>query len=287
MKPIAKPIAPIRGAAFLLLSVIMATGMACAQASHSSSVERSDEPQRIPFTVDQTGLPTFKATIGGRSVTLFLDFGGYKALALKQHVLKNLPVTYKDKTQHFTSSGGTSSTVKTLTARDFKTGTVQLSTIDGSSLPDDLYSFPQDGYLGFGYLKGFFIVFDYAHGEARLYSPKNPKAMRDECGTHVLPVTLTTGVAEVTAETELGHRIFSLDTGANQDVVRPGKNPVLGAPGTFFNYRKLRLGALNLDNQRFLVVPYAAPNVDGVLGRGFFSEHLVCIDMAAGKVGVK
>lgn len=287
MKATTKPVAMIGRAVLIVSLSALGAQMAGASVPPASGDARSSIPLHIPFTVDQTGLPTFEAKIDGKPVSLFLDFGGYKNLSLKQHVLENLEVTYKNETEHFTSSTGVLSTVKTFTAHNFQAGTVRLSTIDGASLPDGLYRFPQDGYLGFGFLKAFLVVFDYAHGEARLYPSNNPKLMQSECGTNVFPVEVAKGVAEVDVETELGKRVFSFDTGSNQNVARPGKNPVLGAPGTLFKYQKFKLGNHDLGAESFLIIPYAAPDVDGVLGRNFFSKHIVCIDIAAGNAAVR
>jgi hypothetical protein len=245
------------------------------------------DPLRIPFTVDETGLPTFVASIDGKPISLFLDFGSSKTLAIKQSVLKKLSVSYGDAAGHFTSWTGLVSKVKPFTAHNFSAGTIRRSTIDGTSLPDHLYNFPQDGSLGFGFLRNFLVVFDYAHGEVRLYPPNNPVALQKECGAGTYAINDRIGVAEVSAETELGTRIFLLDTGANRDVARPGGNPVLGKPGTLFEFKKFQLGGHDLGKHSFLLVPYAAPDVDGVLGRDFFSKHVVCIDIDAGKMGVK
>jgi hypothetical protein len=287
MKVDIKPVAVIGRAILMVTLLALGTQMAHTSVLPASGDARSSVPLHIPFIVDQTGLPTFNAEIDGKPVSLFLDFGGYKNLAIKKHALENLRVTYKNETQHFTSSTGTSSAVETFIAHNFQAGTVRLSTIDGASLPDGLYRFPQDGYLGFGFLKAFLVVFDYAHGEARLYPSNNPKLMQSECGTNVFPVAVAKGVAEVSVETELGQRFFSLDTGSNQNAARPGTNPVLGAPDTLFKYEKFRLGTQDLGAESFLVIPYAAPDVDGVLGRDFFSKHIVCIDIAAGNAAVR
>jgi hypothetical protein len=275
------------GIAVLLLSLITVTiGVARLRAMTSENATLPS-PLRIPFKVDQTGLPTFNAEIGGKPVLLFLDFGGSKSLTLKQQVLDRLAIKYEIKTQKITLWTGVSSLVKTFTAPNFKAGTLQLSTIAGTVLPDDAYHFPQDGTLGFGFLKSFLVIFDYVNNEVRLYPGNNAKAMRDECGINVFAVDVTKGVAELTADTELGRRSFLIDTGANQDVARPGANPVLGSAGSVFTYRRFKIGAKDIGPERFLVVPYKAPDVDGVLGRSFFSRHVVCIDAAAGKAAVR
>lgn len=262
------------------------TGAAYAGTSVTGAEGTAITPLVIPFQIDETGLPTFHAMVNGKPRVLFLDLGGKMPLALKSSAAEDSDVAYTGATQHFVSSNGTSSDVKSFKARDFEAGTVRLESIDGSTLPDSLYSFPQDGYLGSGFLRRFLVVFDYRHGEARLYSSNNLEVMHRECGTHVFPMSFSRGFAEITVETELGRRSFLLDTGSNQNVARPGTNPILGAAGTGFTYQKFEVGAQDLGPASFLVMPYAAPDVDGVLGRVFFSKHIVCIDASADRAAV-
>lgn len=238
---------------------------------------------RIPFVLDATGLPTFAATVDGSPVRLFLDTGGYKAIALKQDAIRRTGVAYDASSASANDAQGHAYVARSFTAASFNAGSLSLSPARGADLPDfGSHGYPQDGYVGYGVLKNYVLVIDYSRGDISMYDPADgPAVLRSECGAHTFAAEVKNAVIQATVETDAGERVFQFDTGANRNVARP--LATASADQTEMTFTRFRLGNTDLGPMTFRLIPYRAPDVDGVLGREFFAAHRVCLDLGAGK----
>lgn len=267
--------------------------LAIATVGCSRDATRQARPEpiaRIPFSVDKTGLPTFDAQVDGASVRLFVDTGGYKPIALKQDVIRRLGLSYDNGSSGANDAQGRVYTTRPFTANYFRAGSLALSPAHGADLPDlGTHAYPQDGYLGYGVLKNHALVIDYAKGELLMYAPAAGSAMlARECGRKTFDFVIRNAVIQATVETDAGPRIFQFDTGANRNIVRSALTTAAEQETqTEVTFKHFRLGNTNLGPMSFRVIPYRAPDVDGVLGREFFAAHRVCLDLDAGKGAIR
>lgn len=272
----------------LALLVIAAPGC-----SHDATRQAEPEPEpiaRIPFSVDETGLPTFDARIDGAPVRLFIDTGGYKPIALKQDVIRRLGLSYDDGSSSANDAQGRPYATRPFTTTHFQAGSLALSPVHGADLPNlGTHAYPQDGYLGYGVLKNHALVIDYAKGELLMYAPTaGSTVLARECGGKTFDFEIKNAVIQATVETDVGPRIFQFDTGSNRNIVRPA--PTTAATQEMqaeVTYKRFRLGNAKLEPMSFRVIPYRAPDVDGVLGREFFAAHRVCLDLDTGKGSIR
>jgi hypothetical protein len=244
-------------------------------------------PIRIPFETNDTGLPTVVVKIDSVPVTLFLDYGGYAELAVKTEALGPTSVRFTGDVQKSRDAQGHEHVSRKFIAQTLSIGAGSWRDVSGTELPaSPAFRFPQSGYLGFGLMKSYLAVFDYPRNELRLYPPGDRRALNKECGSSTFPISVVDGVTQTTVNTAFGERTFQFDTGSNMDLLRPAAVPgEPPKPGTQIDVRAFQLGGSTADRS-FLVIPYQAPDVDGVLGRPFFSGHVVCLDPTAGVGGV-
>lgn len=248
-----------------------------------ASARRVQPVATIALTVDHTGLPSFDATVNGQGVHLFLDTGGYKPLALKQDVIHRIGIAYDAASASASDAQGHAYVARSFDLHDFKAGSLSLAPLRGADLPDlGTHAYPQDGYLGYGVLKNYVLVIDYAGGKVSLYTPADGRAvLEQQCGEHTFDVTVKNAIIQTTIATDRGDRTFQFDTGANRNIVRPVSGAA--AEQASVTFERFRLGSVDLGATPFGVIPYRAPDVDGVLGRDFFAAHRVCLDLGAGK----
>lgn len=266
---------------FALALLVTVTGC-----SHDAARQARLEPiARIPFSVEGSGLPTFSARINGEPVRLFIDTGGYKPIALKQGVIRRFSLSYDDGSSSANDAQGQAYTTRSFTATSFQAGSLSLSPAHGADLPNlGTHAYPQDGYLGYGVLKSYALVVDYARGELLMYAPSAGSAvLARECGRKTFDLEIRNAVIQATVETDVGPRTFQFDTGANRNIVRQA--PTTGAAEATF--QRFHLGNAELGPMSFRIIPYRAPDVDGVLGKEFFAAHRVCLDLDAGKGAIR
>jgi len=172
----------LRPAAIFFLATGLFTTAGCAEMQKPGV--KAKPIGRIAFTVDDTGLPTFEAVVNGQKVRLFLDTGGYKTLALKQEAIARLGLPYEGASQKANDAQRQTYISRSFTASSLKAGSLDLTAIHGADLPpmEGSHSYPQDGYIGYGLLKDYLLVFDYPMGELRLFSKDDLHAMQTECG---------------------------------------------------------------------------------------------------------
>jgi hypothetical protein len=251
----------------------------CAQSLVASEMP---ETQRIPFKL-VSRLPTIEARISGHPVSLFLDLGAYKSLALTTKALKGIPVTFTGQSETYRDSTGQTHTKRVFVTDELAADGFKVSGLDGVefSYPSGSGDFSQDGYLGLGFLRRYFLVFDYEHSVLKLYPlGSSGTSTRAACGDgSPFRIDLSKGVVETKIDTEKGSFVFQLDTGSTENVLRPS---AVGLPvdtkQTSFAFMKFNLSHYKAARTRFPLREFAAPDVDGVLGTDFFESRVICLD---------
>lgn len=258
-----------------------------------SSVRAGDDaprPVRIPLAL-QHGLPTTRATIAGKPVTLVLDAGSYQVVGLKTVVLARLPVRFTGDTESSGDADGHVFTSRVFHAEQMVAGALVATQFDGNELVGGgKAALPQDGLIGFGLLGRYQMVFDEPGGELRLYPASAAGVLKAECGSAGGALRMERGV--MVSNIKTGHGVFRVqwDTGAAADVLRP--SAVAGRIKDADLLRRLTFRQFDVAGQpvgphEFVLRQFAAPDVDAVLGTGFFSKHVVCLDPSRGRVAFR
>jgi hypothetical protein len=255
--------------------MILSSAVALAVAL-TPQAEHAKEFVSVPINT-QSGLPTLRATVSGKPVTLILDLGGYKGIALTPGALSKLDVTYDPHVETWRNSTGEVFTAKLFSAPEVKLGEQSVGAVDGIEYASTTPGV--DGYVGFAVLRNFTVVLDYPHNEVRLY-PQVTGALERECGSgHAIPIEVVGGVVQSKVTTERGDLVFQWDTGASENVLRPSAidlGPDTSIPSHVF--KRFELGGRDYGRTRIPLREFVAPNVDGVLGGEFFGSRMVCLD---------
>jgi hypothetical protein len=243
----------------------------------------------IPIEI-RNRLPTVDVRVSGQPFKLFLDLGGFQALALTTSELTRVGVRFHDSSDQFRNSKG-----QILTSRRFLAEGVFLDSfylgdleggesIFGDSVPPD-----RNGHIGMPVLGHYLLVVDYPQKRVRLYGSGNTAALKGECGEKTFPVRLEKGIAVSTGSTEHGDRLFIWDTGSTDNVIRPSVVPPQKAAGRRIDdgppvvtLERLELGGHDIGPQQFRLVPFGAPDVDAYLGADLFATRRVCLDVRKG-----
>lgn len=216
------------------------------------------EPERVlPFEL-QRQLPILTVQVDDRPATLILDLGGAAALALRPD---------------WPAEDGHG---------DAPTARVRLPGGELENLPATIWKktgIPPgiDGYLGFGYLQRFNLVFDYARRQARLYARGAPHG---ECRAQPARLSRLGSLPYVQLDYEGQPLLMGLDTGANQSLIKAGR------PGAAPGDKTRSIDGATLAGQRsnpgpLLIMALPIPTLDGLLGYDFFARYRVCLDPAA------
>lgn len=276
--------------AFSLRKVVLSLLLLLVVAPTRSQSLPGEPVATIPFVLDNHGFPAFQATIAGKNANLYIDTGGYKALALIPDSARRLSVRYDPESSSRDANNyqGRNYVSHTFSASLFEAGSLRLPEIRGGDLSQ--FSLPNsnlDGYIGIELLKNYLMVFDYKKGELRLYAPSDASDLSRECGGSSFAIELQNDSIIATGITEFGPRRFLLDTGSSRNVFRPSSLPVALLRGQItVELSNTKFGSYELNPATFLLVPFQAPDVDGVLGREFFDGRKVCIDLVNKVVSV-
>jgi hypothetical protein len=240
-------------------------------------------------------MPTTTVSIGGTRLNLFVDLGGYSAIALTSTELNRVAVRYLTDSTRSTNASGDIYESRRFVAPAVSLGGVLFGDLEGSEFVFSEAAAPPDrnGFIGFALLSRFLLVVDYPDRSLRFYPSGSRDAMVRECGDQSFEIDVVNGIAQSIADTDQGRLVFSWDTGSRRSVVRPSAigarirpdMPVPGAP--VHRMAKFMLGSKDFGPQGFLPVDYRGVTVDGVLGTDFFASRVVCLDIARGKGAVR
>jgi hypothetical protein len=257
------------------------SALACASWAHTAHAE---PPQaQIRFSV-QTQLPAFTATVAGVPLLLFVDLGGFSPIALTPAALANIAVTFSGKSMRSRDSTGATFERRSFVAPDVVVGGTGVGSLEGTELPPFPSGSPMNafaGYLGFGFLQRFLLVFDYPEGVLTLYRSGDTEAMARSCGPNRFAIKVANGVVQSSIDTEKGPLVFHWDTGSSESVLRPsaiGLSASASDPA-LQSFAKFELGGKNLGRTIFSLREFRAPAVDGVLGNDFLESRVLCIDV--------
>jgi hypothetical protein len=254
------------------LSDMLALAVALAHPANSTARDYVE----VPLST-QSGLPTLQATVSGKPVTLILDLGGYKGIALTSPALAKLDVTYDSQVDTWRNSEGDIFTAKRFVASDVRVGEQSLGSVDGIEYGASTSGV--DGYIGFAVLRNYTLVLDYPHDELRIYPPIS-LAMEHECGlANPISFDVVSGVVQSKVSTDTGDLVFQWDTGVSENVLRPSAISLdRGTPIPSHVFSRFSLGGKDYGRTRIPLMEFVAPNVDGVLGSAFFADKIVCLD---------
>jgi hypothetical protein len=249
---------------------------------------------QVPLEL-RSGMPTTTVSIGGTQLDLFVDLGGYSAIALTEAELKRVSVRYLTDSTRSTNASGDIYESRRFVAPGVSLGGVLLGDLEGSEFifPEAAAPPDRNGFIGFALLSRFLLIVDYPDRSLRLYASGSRDAMTRECGDNSFEIDVVGGIAQSIADTDHGRLVFSWDTGSTRSVVRPsaiGGRVRTGTPGSeAFPHKmaKFILGSRDFGPQTFLPIDYRGVTVDGVLGTDFFASRVVCLDIGRGKGGVR
>ena len=249
---------------------------------------------QVPLEL-RSGMPTTTVSIGGTQLNLFVDLGGYSAIALTEAELKRVAVRYLTDSTRSTNASGDIYESRRFVAPGVSLGGVLLGDLEGSEFifPETAAPPDRNGFIGFALLSRFLLIVDYPNRSLRLYASGSKDAMTRECGDNSFEIDVVSGIAQSIADTDYGRLVFSWDTGSTRSVVRPsaiGGRVRTGTPGSeAFPHKmaKFVLGSRDFGPQTFLPIDYRGVTVDGVLGTDFFASRVVCLDIGRGKGAVR
>jgi hypothetical protein len=252
------------------------------------------EPINVPLEL-RSGMPTATVLVGGTQFRLFVDLGGYSAIALTATELKRVEVRYLADLTRSTNASGDIYESRRFIAPEVSLGGVLFGDLEGSEFTFPEAAAPPDrnGFIGFALLSRFLLVLDYPSRSLRLYPGGYKDAMIRECGDQSFEIDTVNGIAQSIADTDYGRLVFSWDTGSTRSVVRPStlgaaaRGRTAGAGTSPQTTAKFILGGRDFGPQTFLPIDYRAVAVDGVLGTDFFASRVVCLDIGRGKGAVR
>ena len=254
---------------------------------HSAFAAVPEALTKIPFEL-RSQLPTAKVNVGGQSIPLFIDLGGHLPVALSKGALRQVKVNYTGTSLKWRDWTGTIHESKRFVAPDVMIAGTSFGDLQGAefNFPESADAADPKGYIGFGLLKNYLLVFDYILGVLRLYPSGDPTAIEAECGSQHFPIQVADGVVQSVIGTDKGKLIFQWDTGSTRNVIRPSSIGEAGTPMRPF--RSFQIGEKQLTAQVvFEVREFAAPAVDGVLGTDFFASRVICFDVKTGRGAIR
>lgn len=252
-----------------------------------TSIQGKSKLMEVPFKLENR-LPTIAATIAGKPVSLFVDLGGYKAIALVVRKQDDIELQYSDQIEQWRNSEGKIFTSRLFSVPSVRVGATDFGSLEGVELPAEDRTFSQDGYIGFPALGRFLVVLDYPNHRMRFYPSGSKNDLKRECGS-TFPLQIVSGVVQSTVDTDRGPLIFQWDTGSTGNVLRPSSLPEnsYGKDVTSLPLTKFAVGGRDFGRIRIPLREFIAPNVDGILGTDFFESKVVCLDLENQLGGIK
>lgn len=252
------------------------------------AAEETSEAPHVLHIYMLNRLPTVDALLAGKPVRLVVDLGAYKALGIRPDALADSGITYTGTSEKWRDAEGTVRSARTFKVSQLRAGSAEFSGVEGIEYVSGNKSPDHDGFIGFGLLRHYAVVFDYPGEQIRLLPRGEKGAMPSECQGKKFKFGITNGVVEVPVDTEFGELFFQLDSGSNMTIVHP--DALANAPaGTLkpsgITFYLFGLGDFKTQKFRAPLQSFAAPAVDGVLGTSFLEDKVVCLNFDSG-VGV-
>src|ERR1700687_6229971 len=168
---------------------------------------------QVPLEL-RSGMPTAAVSIGGIELNLFVDLGGYSAIALTGAELKIVTVRYLTDSTRSTNASGDIYESRRFGAPSVSLGGVLLGDLEGSEFVFPEAAAPPDriGFSGFALLSRFLLIVDYPTTSLRLYASGSKDAMIRECGDKSFEIDVVNGIAQSITDTDHGRLGFSWDT---------------------------------------------------------------------------
>jgi len=277
-----------------LLLLLLTGGWGGTRAAPAAVVVSPEAPARtvVPLRIEGN-LPVVQAAVGGRSVSLLLDLGGFDTVALRAGVLDDLDVTYSGATRRWSDAGGAIHRSRAYRLPVVELGALRLEDVPGHDLPAsaELPVEGIDGYLGLGLLRAFRVIVDYPRG--RLVLARGDAALADD-GVATWP-RLAAQVDDRGVVSRLrtdGRTLRCVwDTGYTWSVIRPraarGLAELDDDGQRHVVVDALTAGDADLGPLDLVVHDFRQPPVDAVLGYNLFTERAVYFDFEAAAVRVE
>src|SRR2546423_3380458 len=144
-----------------------------------SSAPSAIEPlAQLPLEL-RSGMPTTPVRIDGTQLELFVDLGGYSAIALTRAELERVSVRYLTDSARSTNASGDIYESRRFVASAVSLGGVLFGDLEGSEFVFPEAAAPPDrnGFIGFALLSRFLLVIDYPNRLLRLYVSGSKDAM--------------------------------------------------------------------------------------------------------------
>jgi Aspartyl protease len=258
-----------------LVAVVCLAG--CASAPR---VRLPGEPSTTSSSLDfVAGLPTIPVVVGGRTIDVLLDSGGFDTLSLSPELMAALgEPTGRSRT--FTNARGERLQSREYLLREVRIGALVLRDVrafehrfaSGFAPP------VKTGYLGLGILRNLRVLLDY-RARRVLFASRGAPLTPYETSTW-RAAEIVADAHGATVESLLDgrpHRLI-LDTGATASLLR--------GPSGRLAVTEAKLGATPLGPMTFAQVPLDGLPVDGLLGADFFAAHPVLIDFPAHRIAI-
>ncbi len=239
---------------------------------------------RVPLVLED-GMAWVDAKVGGRTVRLLLDLGGFDSVALAPEAIKDLPVTWTGRTRTTFSAMGEKAQAREYLLSGFDLGGIVFPEVRGF---EDLLQGPQravarSGYVGLGLLRRFRIVIDYPSRELVFIWPDvSTPAAYDVWNWPTLEFSPETDGVKARAKVEGVERLLVWDTGASHCVLKSGLHgsaPVRDEGGhPFITVKSFDVAGLESGPMDFALLAFKQPRADGFVGYPFFAKHAVYVD---------
>jgi hypothetical protein len=226
-------------------------------------------------------------SVAGKPVNLFIDLGGFSPISLSTGALSNVPVNFLGSSVRYQDISGTIHVSREFTANNVKLGGTDFGNLRGVEFFHSTEALArQSGYIGFGLLEKFLLVFDYPGKTLGIYQSGNVAAMVDKCGPKRFDIQVVNGVTQSTIQTDKGPLLFQWDSGSSENILRPSALGI--APGASMqSFGKFELAGTDFRRTVFPLREFRAPNVDGVLGTDFLESKVFCIDLRSKTAAIR
>ena len=271
----------------------------CLQASTAVAAQGTD-PIHLAITITRSN-PVTTITVGGQTIQAIVDTGGDVdgALTLSKEVIESVRglsqgnVVTNDAFGRELTRPLFKIPVATIGGHAFQGVTVVQAPVRSAGEEP-----PVPNAIGRQFLDQYFVVVDYAGGSITLWPPGTKNPAGSNCGRTRIPMQHSEEdrLAVSDFETTSGRVRLGWDTGATYSMLAETTAEKLqlatavrgpNSP-TFYQSKMLAAAGQDLGPLELVVLPIKiSSGVDGMLGRNFFEQHVVCLDYQRREVRVR